>query len=128
MPEASRHEGLFGSLRGSAASLLALARVRLDLFATELQEEKVRAGLTLVYGAAAVFCLSFGVLFLAIAVTVMLWDSNRLLALGVFSAIFLTCGAFFAVTARRYAHPGKRPFAESVAELKRDGEALKREP
>ena len=98
------------------------------MFATELQEEKVRAGLTLIYGAGAVFCISFGVLFLAIAITVLLWDSNRLLALGVFSAIFLTCGAFFAITARRHAQPGKRPFADSIAELKRDGEALKREP
>ena len=128
MPESSRREGVFESLRGSAASLLALARVRLDLFATELQEEKVRAGLTLIYGAGAVLCLSFGILFLAIAVTVLLWDSNRLLALGVFAAIFLTCGAFFAATARRYAQPGRRPFADSIAELKRDGQALKREP
>lgn len=126
MPEASRHEGVFASLRGGAANLLELARVRIDLFATELQEEKVRAGLTLIYGAGAVFCLSFGLLFLAIAVTVLLWDSNRLLALGVFAAIFLTCGAFFAATARRYAQPGKRPFADSIAELERDAEALKR--
>lgn len=128
MADAPRHDGLFGALRGSAASLLALARVRLDLFATELQEEKVRAGLTLIYGAGAVFCLSFGLLFLSIAITVLLWDSNRLLALGLFAGIFLTCGVFFALTARRHAQPGKRPFAESIAELKRDGEALQRKP
>lgn len=128
MAEAPRHDGLFGTLRGSAASLLALARVRLELFATELQEEKVRAGLTLLYAAGAVFCLSFGVLFLAALITVLLWDSNRLLALGIFAAIFLTCGVFFALTARRYAQPDKQPFAESLAELRRDSEALKRAP
>lgn len=127
MPEASRHEGLFGSLRGSAASLLALARVRLDLFATELQEEKNRAGLVLLYGAGAVLFLSFGLFFLAAAITVLLWESNRLLALGVCTAIFLTCGVFFALTARRHASPDTPPFAESIAELKRDVAALKRE-
>jgi len=124
MPEASRHEGLFGSLRGSAASLLALARVRLDLFATELQEEKVRAGLTLVYGAAAVFCLSFGVLFLAIAVTVMLWDSNRLLALGVFSALFLGAGVVSLLVTLSLARSGSKLFSASLAELRKDTQAL----
>lgn len=127
MPEAPRREGMFDSLRGGAASVLALARVRLDLFATELQEEKERAGLTLLFGAGAVFFLSFGLFFLAAAITVLLWDSNRLLALGVFAAIFLTCGGFFAVTALRHARAGRRPFAESIAELKRDAAVLKRE-
>ena len=128
MPEAPRREGVFGSVRGGAATLLAIARVRLDLFATELQEEKERAGLTLLYGAGAVLFLSFGLFFFAAAITVLLWDSNRLLALGVFAAIFLTCGVFFALTARRHARAGRQPFAESIAELKRDTAVLKREP
>jgi uncharacterized membrane protein YqjE len=127
MPEAPRREGVFESLRGGAATLLALARVRLDLFATELQEEKNRAGLVLLYGAGAVLFLSFGLFFLAAAITVLLWESNRLLALGVCTAIFLTCGVFFALTARRHASPDTAPFAESIAELKRDVAALKRE-
>lgn len=127
MPEAPRREGVFESLRGGAATLLALTRVRLDLFATELQEEKNRAGLVLLYGAGAVLFLSFGLFFLAAAITVLLWESNRLLALGVCTAIFLTCGVFFALTARRHASPDTPPFAESIAELKRDVAALKRE-
>lgn len=127
MPEAPRRGGVFESLRGGSATLLSLVRVRLDLFATELQEEKLRAGLTLLFGAGAVLFLSFGLFFLAAAVTVLLWESNRLLALGVFAAIFLTCGAFFALAARRHARPGSPPFAESIAELKRDAAALKRE-
>lgn len=127
MPEAPRREGVFESLRGSAATLLAVARVRIDLFATELQEEKTRAGLTLVFGAGAVLFVSFGLLFLAVAITVLLWDSNRLLALGVFAAIFLTCGVFFGLTARRHARPGTQAFSESIAEFKRDAAALKRE-
>lgn len=128
MPEAPRREGVFESLRGGSATLLSLARVRLDLFATELQEEKLRAGLTLMFGAGAVLFLSFGLFFLAAAITVLLWENNRLLALGVFAAVFLTCGVFFALTARRHARPGVRPFAESIAELKRDTAMLKREP
>ena len=127
MPEAPRREGVFESLRGSAATLLAVARVRVDLFATELQEEKARAGLTLLFGAGAVLFVSFGLLFLAVAITVLLWESNRLLALGVFAAIFLTCGVVCGLTARRHARPGTQAFAESIAELKRDAAALKRE-
>lgn len=128
MPEAPRRQGVFDSMRGGSATLLALVRVRLDLLATELQEEKLRLGLSLLFGAGAVLFLSFGLLFLAAAITVLLWETNRLLALGVFAAIFLTCGVFFALSARRHSRPGIQPFAESIAELKRDAALLKREP
>lgn len=128
MADAPRRHGVVRSLRGGVATLLALAQVRLALFATELQEEKERAGQLLLFGAGAVLFLGFGLFFLAAAITVLLWESNRLLALGVFAAIFLTCGAFFALTARRHARPATPPFAESIAELKRDAALLKREP
>ena len=81
MPEAPRRVGVFESLRGGAATLLALARVRLDLFATELQEEKNRAGLVLLFGAGPVLFLSFGLFFLAGPIPLLLWGRNRLLAL-----------------------------------------------
>lgn len=120
-----RQEGLFGALRGSLATLLALAQVRVELLATELQEEKTRVGMILMFGAGAVFCLSFGLFFLAILITVLLWDSNRLLALGVFAAMFLTAGGIFAAIALRQARAGSKLFAASIGELQRDRAALR---
>ena len=58
----------------------------------ELAEERLRLLSLVTYGAVAFICLSAGLVFLAVFLTVLLWDSNRLLALGIFSALFLGGG------------------------------------
>jgi uncharacterized membrane protein YqjE len=116
--------GLFSSLRGLVASGIAALQVRLELLSTELQEEKARVLGLLAYGAAALLLLSIGIAFLAVFITVLLWDSNRLLALGVFTALFLGAGGFALATALRLARSESRLFSASIAELARDREAL----
>ena len=112
---------------GRAGRLRAAGGVRIVLFGTGLEEEKARAGLTLLCGAGAFLFVSFGLLFLAGAITLLLWESNRLLALGVFAAVFFTCGGFFGFPARRHARPGTQTFAESLAQIKPDAAAPNRE-
>jgi uncharacterized membrane protein YqjE len=65
---------------------------RLQLLGVELAEERGRLLSLLTYGAIALICLSAGLVFLAVFLTVLLWDSHRLLALGMFSALFLGAG------------------------------------
>ena len=84
--EASR-AGLFASLKGLFGTSLALAQNRLQLLGVELAEERGRLLSLLTFGAIALICLSAGLVFLAVFLTVLLWDSHRLLALGVFSAL-----------------------------------------
>lgn len=124
MPDTPRSRGLLSSLRGLLATGVATLRTRLELLATELQEEKARVLGMLAYGAAAVILLSAGVVFLAVFLTVLLWDSHRLLALGVFSALFLGAGALALALAMRLARSGSRLFAASLAELAQDRAAL----
>ena len=58
--------GSLGSrLRSSIAGALGLLQTRLELLATEFQEEKLRLGSLLGYAAAAFFFLGFGVVLLA---------------------------------------------------------------
>lgn len=125
MADEPKREGMISAARGSVATLLALARVRLELLATELQEEKTRIGLIMIYGAGAFLLLGFGIFFLAAFLTVLLWDTNRLLALGVFAAVFLSSGAIFAAVCARYVRTASKMFAASIAELKRDHERVK---
>lgn len=122
--ETPRSRGLFSSLRGLAATGVATLQNRLELLSVELQEEKARVLGLLVYGAAALILLATGVVFAAVFVTVLLWDSHRLLALGVFSALFLAAGAVALTAARRLAASAARPFEASLAELARDRAAL----
>ena len=116
--------GLLASLRRLLASALELAETRLELLVTEIEEERLHLLALVGYGVAAFFLLGIGMLFLAIFITVALWDSNRLLALGTFTALFLAAGAATAYLAVRHANTRKRFFASSLAELGRDRAAL----
>lgn len=119
-----RSGGLLASLRRLAANVLKLAETRLELLVTELEEERLHLLGLVGYGVAAFFLFGIGILFLVIFVTVALWDSNRLLTLGGFSALFLVTGTIVAYLARRHMHAKKRLFASSLAELGRDRAAL----
>ena len=54
----------------------------------------------------------------------MLWDSNRLLALGIFSALFLGAGIVSLILTMSLAKSESRLFSASLAELRSDREAL----
>jgi uncharacterized membrane protein YqjE len=120
--------GSLGSrLRSSIAGALGLLQTRLELLATEFQEEKLRLGSLLGYAAAACFFLGFGAVMLALFLTVLLWDSHRLLALGIFTALFLAIGILAALAAARIGRQGSRLFAASIAELAQDREMIRPE-
>lgn len=120
--------GSLGSrLRSSIAGALGILQTRLELLATEFQEEKLRLGALLGYAAAAFFFLGFGAMMLALLLTVLLWDSHRLLALGIFTALFLAIGILAALAAARIGRQGSRLFAASIAELAQDREMMRPE-
>lgn len=121
--EASR-AGLFASLKGLLGTSVALLQNRLQLLGVELAEERLRLLSLVTYGAIALICLSAGLVFLAIFLTVLFWDSHRLLALGIFSALFLAAGGVTLALAMGYAKAGSNLFAASLAELRKDREAL----
>lgn len=118
-------KSLGSRLRDYTAGALGILQTRLELLATELQEEKLRLGTLLGYAAAAFFFLGFGAVLLALFLTVLLWDSHRLLALGVFTALFLAIGIIAALAAARIGRQGTRLFAASISELAQDREMIR---
>lgn len=121
--EASR-AGLFASLKGLVGTTVALLQNRLQLLGVELAEERLRLLSLVTYGAIALICLSAGLVFLAVFLTVLFWDSHRLLALGIFSAMFLAAGGVALAVAMRHARAGSNLFAASLAELRKDRDVL----
>ena len=116
--------GLFASTKGLLGTGVALIHNRLELLGVEFAEERVRLVSLLAYGAAAFLCLAAGLIFLAIFLTVLLWESNRLLALGVFSALFLGAGIASLSLTMSLARSGSKLFSASLAELRKDRDAL----
>ncbi len=117
--------GLLRALRAAAENGLGLLSNRLELLGVELAEERARLLALLAYGAAALLALGAGLVFLAIFITVLLWETHRLLALGVFSTIFLGLGIVALRTALAYARRPSSLFAGSLAELRKDRDAVK---
>ena len=112
-------------LRQLLADAAELVQVRLELLSLEARED-IGQLLTLgVQAALAVVLLSFGLIFLALFLTVMLWDSQRLLALGIFSTAFLGGGAVLALLAWQRLRRGLRLFCASIQELRADRERLR---
>ncbi|MCX7156402.1 MAG: phage holin family protein [Rhodocyclales bacterium] len=116
--------GLFASAKGLLGTGVTLIHNRLELLGVELAEERVRLVSMLAYGGGAFLCIAAGLIFLAIFLTVLLWDSNRLLALGIFSALFLGAGVASLMLAMSLGRSGSKLFSASLAELRKDRDAL----
>lgn len=116
--------GLLESLRGLAAHGVALLRNRLSLLAVELEEEKDRLLRLLLLGASAFVLISAGTIFLAVFLTVLLWDEHRLLVLGGLTVLFLGTGGVALVAAIAVAGRKSRLFSASLAELAEDQSTL----
>jgi uncharacterized membrane protein YqjE len=122
--KAPDQRGLFASAKGLLGTGVTLIHNRLELLGVELAEERVRVTSMLAYGGAAFLCIAAGLVFLAIFLTVLLWESNRLLALGIFSALFLGAGIASLLLAMRLGRSGSKLFSASLAELRKDRDAL----
>jgi uncharacterized membrane protein YqjE len=123
--EATSPLRLAASLKGLAGTVLTLLQVRLELLSVEAQEEVVRVVGLLLYGMVAVIFLALGLGFVAILLTVALWETQRLLALAVFATLFLSLGGVAAWLAYQRAQRGSALFVASLAELRQDREQLR---
>ena len=114
-----------GTLSRLAGSLIAIGRIRLELLVIELQEEKERIALILVWAVVTTFLGCFALVFLALFLTVLLWDSHRLLVMGTSSAVFLLLAAYGVMRLRALFGQGTSLLQGTLAEMREDSRALK---
>lgn len=114
-------------VRGWLANLLELAEVRLELFTVEARIELQRLILLGVYGILGALFVAFGVIFLAMFITVALWESHALLALAVITTGFLGGGVGLIFLARGKLRAVVKMFSVTREELRRDQQRLRGE-
>ena len=115
---------MLGPVRELARTLLAFALTRTRLAATELEEQALRLIEILVWIALALFFLGVAVVFAAVLVVLLFWDSNRLLAAGLLASLFVAIGAGAALIARARLHERPKLLAATLTELERDRDTL----
>ena len=116
--------GLFASLRRLLHGSAELAEVRLELFATELQQEKLRVLDSLAWMAVAMLALGVGLVLFAVFLVLLVGEEHRLAALGVLALVYMGAAWVAWGAARTRRHEGGAPFEASLAELRRDRAAL----
>ena len=123
-PEENPQVGLFESLKTLLATLVGIARTRVELISTEVEEQFARLVSLLVWGLVALFFAFTGVILSAIAFIIVFWDSNRVLAAAGLAVAFvlLAVVAVLAFIAKAKARP--RLFKASLDELAKDRNQL----
>jgi uncharacterized membrane protein YqjE len=120
--EASK--GLLDSLAAFAATLTAIARTRLDLLSSDLEEERDHFLSLLLLALVALFCLGVGFLLGTLLLVAAFWDSYRLLSIGVLCGLFLVGGMAASSVALHKMRTKPRLFSASMAELQKDRQQL----
>jgi uncharacterized membrane protein YqjE len=119
-----RSPGLLDSLGRFARTALGLARTRLEILGTEIEEERIRVTQLALLVAAIVFCLQVALVLAVVLVVVLLWDTHRVLTLSLLGAFFLVAAIAAAARLRFLLRTRPRIFASTLAELAKDEERL----
>ena len=124
MAEKTSSTGLFDSLTALAATLVAIAKTRLELLSTDFEEDRQHLISLLVMVLAALFFLTVGVVLATLLLVAVFWDTHRLLVLGSLAGFFLAAGVAAFAYAIHKAKAKPRLFASSLSELVKDQQHL----
>lgn len=119
-----RAAGLLGSLQRMLATLLEVVQTRVQIVATEYEEEGERLRELVVFGILTLFFVGFGLMFLTLFVVVLFWDTHRLYVLGGFALLYLGLAGVTGLILRRRLKSRPRLFATTLSELAKDRDRL----
>src|SRR3981189_1686136 len=118
--EPGRAEGLFESLRNLAGTFLAVVQTRIEIFASEIDEERTRLARIAVLAAVAALCIALAVILLGFYLVVLFWDTDRLLAMGVLAGVFAVGGIAACLGLRAAVSRRPKFLSATLAELRKD--------
>lgn len=119
-------ENLLSSIKSLASTGVSIAQTRLELLSVDVQIARSKFICLLVMIISALFFLFFGLVMLALLIVIYSWETDRMLALGLLTAAFLSVGLILALLVTQSLRKMPRLFESSIAELAKDREALSR--
>ena len=118
--------GIMESVRRLGNSLTGLLHTRAELFAVELQEEKLRAIRLMVWVAVAITLGVAGLQVAIVGLAIFFWDLAGYWGIAGLAAIVLGLAAIILWNIHRRITRSPAPFAGTVAEFRKDAECLKK--
>jgi uncharacterized membrane protein YqjE len=119
-PSGGDSPGILHSLRIFLAVLASAFHTRVELFVTELEEERERLKQTLIFALVLVFGLSMGLILLTIFLVALFWQQGWIAAIGALAFLFLAIATFAAVKLRDSILKRTGLFPATLAELAKD--------
>ena len=117
-------ENLLSSIKGLASTGASIAQTRLELLSVDVQIARSKFISLLVMIVSALFFLFFGLVMLALFIVIYSWETDRMMALGLLTGVFLSVGLILAFLIAQSLRTMPRLFEASITELAKDREAL----
>jgi uncharacterized membrane protein YqjE len=124
-PTSGPAANLLRSVVQLAGSVLAAAETRVDLFASELREDGERGVRLLAWALAALLTAILGALMAGVTLIVVFWDTHRVMAAVLVTAVFLAAAAACALVFRRRLREKPRLLDATRSELQQDVAAIR---
>ncbi len=120
-----RSSGFLRSLENALTVFVASLHTRLELFVTELEEERERLKQTLLLTLLLFFGVGFGFILLNIFAVALFWQNGWVAAIGALAAVYLVVGIIAAIALRKkiLLRPGL--FPATLSELRKDCDRLR---
>jgi len=116
--------GLLAQGRRLLDQCLGVAQTRLELLSVELQEEKYRLVEVLILTFAVVVLALMALMVVSFALVVLFWDHGRMIVLVILVVAYTGAAVGVGLRLRRQLKSDRRPFRDSIDELKKDRECL----
>lgn len=110
------------------ATLLEILQTRVEIVATEFEEERVRLRELVVFGILTLFFVGVGLTLLTLFIVVLYWDSHRVAVLGGVALLYLGLGGLTGIILYRRLKSRPRLFAATLSELTKDRDQLNSRP
>nr|WP_294864235.1 phage holin family protein [uncultured Pseudogulbenkiania sp.] len=124
MPEHTPTPPRPGSLRSLLGGFVALALTRAELFGLEAEEQKEQLLRNTLIGVAALICLLIGLMAALLFVVLLTPPEWRVTLLGLLTILFAVLGAAALLQLQRRLSRQSAPFAMTLAEVRKDWDAL----
>lgn len=110
--------GLFGSIRRVSDAAMSIFKNRAELAVLELKEEKSRLISAAVWGGIFIFASIMAIIAISATLLFYFWDQKLYVAIGLLAFSLIGTGVAFFIVKKRLKTPS--PFAETIAQFKKD--------
>lgn len=117
--------GLFQSLHNLFGTLVNILHTRLQLLTTELQEEVRLVARLLAWSLVAVLAVMMGLFLGALSVIFAFWETHRILAAAIMTAMFFGLALAAALVLRHYLDSKPPLLDATLSELAKDRDTLR---